>query len=69
MEKEEKSKEKNNKLNLLKKAKELDEERTELLNQQRYSKSLYVPIKIGMKFSSILNFKNWVEMLNSSGSA
>jgi len=39
------------------------------MKRGRYSKSLYIPIKTGMRFASILKYKNWVMMLQMSDSA
>jgi hypothetical protein len=51
---------------MFKNAKKLEKERERLLEEKRYTRSVYLPLKTGMRFSQILRYKNWVHMLNTS---
>ena len=37
-----------------------------MIEDERYSRSLYIPLKTSMPFAEILKYKNWVHMLLSA---
>ena len=37
-----------------------------MIENKRYSRSIFIPVKVGFKFVEVLKYCNWVHMLNKA---